>query len=241
MATFLSALLFYQQADTLSAADSLQQAMAANNHMNLIHMFIQGGWVMLPIAILSLVAIYVIAERWRFINSNRMDSERFLQTIEDMLKDGNVREALRYCDQMGKPLARILKAGIKRLGRPILDIEDSIKNAGKKEIYLLENRMDWLATIAGVAPLLGFLGTVTGMIEAFQQIQSYQGNVNPSVLAGGIWQALITTAFGLVVGIIAYGFYNYLLNKINRSIFELEDSSTDFIELLQTPSRKQAV
>lgn len=241
MVTLLSAFYLIQQTDTLSAVDSLQQTMASNTHMNLINMFIQGGWVMLPIAILSVVAIYVIAERWRFIGSSRMDSERFLQTIEDMLKDGNVKEAIRYCDQMEKPLARILKAGIKRLGRPILDIEDSIKNAGKKEIYLLENRMDWLATVAGVAPLLGFLGTVTGMIEAFQQIQSFQGNVNPSVLAGGIWQALITTAFGLVVGIIAYGFYNYLLNKINRSVFELEDSSTDFIEMLQAPSRKQMV
>lgn len=167
-----------------------------------------------------------------------MDSEHFLHTIEGMLKEGSVKEAVRYCDQMDKPLARILKAGIKRLGRPILDIEDAIKNAGKKEIYHLENRMDWLATIAGVAPLLGFLGTVTGMIEAFQQIQSLQGNVNPSVLAGGIWQALLTTAFGLGVGIMAIGFYNYLLAKINRMMFELENSSTEFIELLQTPSKK---
>ncbi len=168
-----------------------------------------------------------------------MDPDHFMHTIEGMLKDGSVKEATRYCEQMDKPLARILRAGIKRLGRPILDIEDAIKNAGKKEIYHLENRMDWLATIAGVAPLLGFLGTVTGMIEAFQQIQSLQGNVNPSVLAGGIWQALLTTAFGLGVGIMAIGFYNYLLAKINRMMFELENSSTDFIELLQTPSSKK--
>ena len=232
-------LLFAAQQDTMTAVDSLNQVMSQNAHTSLLNMLIDGGIIMIPIAILSIIAVYVIAERWRFLNNSQMDSDHFMHTIEGMLKDGSVKEAIRYCEQMDKPLARILRAGIKRLGRPILDIEDAIKNAGKKEIYHLENRMDWLATIAGVAPLLGFLGTVTGMIEAFQQIQSLQGNVNPSVLAGGIWQALLTTAFGLGVGIMAIGFYNYLLAKINRMMFELENSSTDFIELLQTPSSKK--
>lgn len=99
--------------------------------------------------------------------------------------------------------------------------------------------MNWLATIAGVAPLLGFTGTVTGMIEAFMDIQSLQGNVNPSELAGGIWEALITTAAGLIVGLIAFGFYNFLLGKINRSIFELENASADFMDLLQSPAPKK--
>lgn len=232
-------LLLAAQQDTLTAVDSLNQVMSQNSHTSLLNMLIDGGIIMIPIAILSIIAVYVIAERWRFLNNSQMDSDHFMHTIEGMLKDGSIKEAIRYCEQMDKPLARILRAGIKRLGRPILDIEDAIKNAGKKEIYHLENRMDWLATIAGVAPLLGFLGTVTGMIEAFQQIQSLQGNVNPSVLAGGIWQALLTTAFGLGVGIMAIGFYNYLLAKINRMMFELENSSTDFIELLQTPSSKK--
>lgn len=236
----LSYITTVAQQDTASAVDSLRQALAqSSGHITLLKMFVDGGVIMIPIAILSILAIYVIAERWRFLNNSRVEPEHFLLTIEDMLKGGNVREAIRYCDQMDKPLSRILKAGIKRLGRPILDIEDAIKNAGKKESYLLESRMDWLATIAGAAPLLGFLGTVTGMIEAFLQIQSLQGAVNPSVLAGGIWQALITTAFGLTVGIIAYFFYNFLSAKINRMIFELENSSTEFIELLQTPSTKK--
>ena len=99
--------------------------------------------------------------------------------------------------------------------------------------------MNWLATIAGVAPLIGFTGTVTGMITAFMDIQSLQGNVNPSDLAGGIWEALITTAAGLIVGLIAFGFYNFLLGKINRSIFELENASADFIDLLQSPAPKK--
>lgn len=224
--------------EAFNAVDSLNQAMAQSSRTSILKMLVDGGIIMIPIAILSIIAVYVIAERWRFLSNSQMDSGQFMRSIEDMLTDGKVKEAIRYCEQMDKPLARILQAGIKRLGRPILDIEDAIKNAGKKEIYHLENRMDWLATIAGVAPLLGFLGTVTGMIEAFQQIQSLQGNVNPSVLAGGIWQALLTTAFGLGVGILSIGFYNYLLAKINRMMFELENSSTEFIELLQTPTTK---
>jgi biopolymer transport protein ExbB len=162
-----------------------------------------------------------------------------LAAIESMLKSGKQDQAMQYCDSFDKPLARIIKAGIKRLGRPIRDIEDAIDNAGKKEIFFLEKKMNWLATIAGVAPLLGFTGTVTGMIEAFMDIQSLQGNVNPSALAGGIWEALITTAAGLMVGLIAFGFYNFLLGKINRSIFELENASADFIDLLQTPATKK--
>ncbi len=234
----INMLLFLQ--DTLAAADSLNTASASHN-LTLWQMLVSGGVVMIPIALLSIVAIYVIAERWRFLRNATMDSDQFLETIHDMLENGEVRAAERYCEDVGKPLARILGNGIRRLGRPLLDIEDAIRNAGKKETYRLEKHMDWLATIAGVAPMLGFLGTVTGMSAAFQQIQAYQGNVNPSILAGGIWQALITTVFGLIVGIVAYFFYNYLLGKINRMVFDLEDSSTSFLELLQAPSSKKQV
>ncbi|HAC15728.1 MAG TPA: biopolymer transporter ExbB [Bacteroidetes bacterium] len=213
----------------------------ASSSVNLFSILVDGGILMIPIGILWILAIYVIAERWRFLNNSQMDNDKFLSSVEDMLREGNTRQAILYCDQMDKPLSRILKQGINRLGRPLVDIEDAIKNAGKKETYRLENKMDWLATVAGVAPLLGFLGTVTGMIDAFMQIQSLQGNVNPSVLAGGIWEALITTAFGLFVGIIAFGFYNYLLNKINRTIFGLEVASTEFMELLQKPANKRPV
>lgn len=213
----------------------------ASSSVNLFSILVDGGILMIPIALLWFLAIYVIAERWRFLNNTQMDNDKFLSSVEEMLREGNTRQAVLYCDQMDKPLSRILKQGINRLGRPLVDIEDAIKNAGKKETYRLENKMDWLATVAGVAPLLGFLGTVTGMIDAFMQIQSLQGNVNPSVLAGGIWEALITTAFGLFVGIIAFGFYNYLLNKINRTIFGLEVATTEFMEMLQKPANKKPV
>lgn len=204
-------------------------------------LLIEGGILMIPIFLLFSIAIYVIVERWSALNRSHVAPEKFLGTIEGMLKSGKggASNAMDYCDDFDKPIARIIKAGIKRLGRPIRDIEDAIDNAGKKEIFFLEKRMNWLATIAGVAPLLGFTGTVTGMIEAFMEIQSLQGNVNPSALAGGIWEALITTAAGLIVGLIAYGFYNFLLGKINRSIFELENASADFLDLLQSPAKKE--
>ncbi|MFW6348666.1 MAG: MotA/TolQ/ExbB proton channel family protein [Cyclonatronaceae bacterium] len=207
--------------------------------ISLLELLLQGGFVMIPILLLSLIAIYVIAERWRFLKNASMEPEAFLQSVENMLRSGDTKAALQHCQQVDKPLGRILKQGIERLGRPISDIEEAIKNGGKREIFMLEKRMDWLATIAGVAPLIGFLGTVTGMIQAFMQIQSLRGNVNPSVLAGGIWEALITTAAGLAVGIFAYFFYNYLLSRINRMIFELEMATTEFIELLQKPSPKK--
>ncbi len=219
--------------------DTLQPAISDPDQISWLQMLVDGGFVMIPITLLSLLAIYVIAERWRVLSNSTMDNQRFLDSLEDILKSGDMNRALRYCDEMNKPFSRIMKQGIKRLGRPIHDIDDAIKNAGKREVHFLGKKMDWLATIAGVAPLLGFLGTVTGMIQAFQQIQTLEGNVNPSVLAGGIWEALITTASGLAVGIIAYGFYNYLLGRMNRMIFDLEDSSTQFIDLLQKPANKR--
>ncbi|PWN07921.1 MotA/TolQ/ExbB proton channel family protein [Rhodohalobacter mucosus] len=219
--------------------DSLALMLQEESSMSFFEILQQGGLLMIPLFILSVLAIYVIAERWRTLENSRMDVNTMLNNIESLLKSGSQHRAVQYCEEFDKPLARILKSGIRRLGRPIRDIEDAIHNAGKKEIYSLEKRMNWLATIAGVAPLIGFTGTVTGMIRAFMDIQSLQGNVNPSVLAGGIWEALITTATGLIVGIIAYGFYNFLLGKINRMVFELENASADFVDLLQTPSPKK--
>lgn len=239
---FVYGLVLLQQ-DTLAAqggADTLAGAMEqAQEGMSLFEMLMQGGILMIPLFLLSLIALYVIIERWMFLNNSMVEEEQFLDTIGRMLKDGRQEEAIAYCEEVNKPLPRILMSGIKRLGRSISEIEDAIHNAGKKEIFHLEKRMNWLATIAGVGPLIGFTGTVTGMIQAFRDIQSLQGNVNPSVLAGGIWEALITTATGLIVGILAYGFYNLLLGKVNRMIHELENASADFLDLLQSPKKKR--
>ncbi|MTI87410.1 MAG: MotA/TolQ/ExbB proton channel family protein [Balneolaceae bacterium] len=231
-------MIFLQE--TTAATDSLALAMQGES-TTFFDLLVEGGILMIPIFVLFAIAIYVIVERWSALNRSHVEPQQFLHRIEGLLKSGKngQRNAMDYCDEFDKPIARIIKSGIKRLGRPIRDIEDAIDNAGKKEIFFLEKRMNWLATIAGVAPLLGFTGTVTGMIEAFMDIQSMQGSVNPSELAGGIWEALITTAAGLIVGLIAFGFYNFLLGKINRSIFELENASADFLDLLQSPVPKK--
>jgi len=229
--------MFLLQIDSLSEALT-NNNLASSDGMTMLDMYLQGGFLMHPILFLSVIAIYIIVERWRVIARSSMRMESFLSEVHDMLVEGNVKQAIRYCEQTDKPLSRILVKGLQRLGRPIKEIEDGIMSAGKQEANRLEAKMDWLATVAGVAPLLGFLGTVTGMIDAFQQIQNMEGQVNPSLLAGGIWEALITTAFGLGVGIIAYGLYNFLLTKVNRKIFELEAASTDFIDLLQSPTQK---
>jgi len=231
--------IFIGMLQQVAEEDTLALMLEDDTSMSFLEILTQGGFLMIPLFVLSVLAIFVIAERWRTLENSRMEIAAMLNNIESLLKSGSQQRAIQYCEEFDKPLARILKSGIRRLGRPIRDIEESIRNAGKKEIFLLEKRMNWLATIAGVAPLIGFTGTVTGMIRAFMDIQALQGNVNPSVLAGGIWEALITTATGLIVGIIAYGFYNFLLGKINRMIFELENASADFIDLLQTPSRKR--
>lgn len=227
------------QAQTTETDSLLMEMLQDDSSISFLEILSQGGLLMIPLFILSVITIYVIAERWRFLENSKMDINNTLNHVEALLKSGSQQRAIQYCEEFDKPLARILKAGIRKLGRPIVDIQDSIRKAGKKEIFQLEKRMNWLATIAGVAPLIGFTGTVTGMIRAFMDIQSLQGNVNPSVLAGGIWEALITTATGLIVGIIAYGFYNYLLGKINRMIFELENASADFVDLLQAPAPKK--
>jgi len=210
----------------------------ATSVTSFISILAEGGILMIPITLLSFIAIWVIIERWRVLNGAHLNEGPFLSAVEDLLRQGNTKAAIQYCEQAGKPLARILKQGIVRLGRPLLDIEEAIKNAGRKETFFLEKRLNWLATIAGVAPLLGFLGTVTGMIDAFMQIQNLQGNVNPSVLAGGIWEALITTAWGLLVGIVAFGSYNWLLARTNRLVFQLEMASTEFMELLSKPANR---
>lgn len=228
-------LFLSQQADTLSTAAELL-APKTDQSISFFSLLVKGGWLMIPIFILSIVAVYVIAERWKTLKKAQTNVDDFLQTISGMLKEGNRERALTYCDSVDKPISRILTAGIRRLGRPLHDIEDAIRNAGKKETFHFEKRMSWLATISAVEPLLGFTGTVTGLIKAFMAVSMLGGAVNPSDLASGVYEALITTAAGLIIGITALAFYNHFISKINRLVFELENASYDFIELLQTPT-----
>jgi len=216
-----------------AAADSAQAA--ASDTTSLLEVLVLGGWVMIPLVLLSLLTIYLFIERLVTIRQAASNPNTITERVRDYVRNGDVDGAIAYCEQKNVPITRILKQGLDRLGRPISEIQDAVQAAGKHETFELEKRTNLLASIAGIAPMLGFFGTVVGMIKAFQEIQNLQGNVNPSVLAGGIWEALVTTATGLLVGILALFAYNFLLARIRRITNDMERSATDFIDLLQEP------
>lgn len=225
--------LLPQAADTAAVADSLQAA--ASQSTSLLDVLVLGGWVMVPLVLLSVLTFYLLVERLVTIRKATSDPEAITDRVRDYVRNGDVEGAISYCEKKDVPITRILKQGLERLGRPISEIQDAVQAAGKYETFELEKRTNLLASVAGIAPMLGFFGTVVGMIRAFQEIQNLQGNVNPSVLAGGIWEALITTAAGLLVGILALFSYNFLLSRIRRLTNDMERSATDFIDLLQEP------
>lgn len=231
--------LILLQQTLLDTPDSLA-AQVTPESTSLLDTMLRGGWVMLPIFLLSILAIYLFIERLIVLRKAKANPEQVTDKIRAFVHSGDIRGAIRFCENENKPITHILRTGLERLGRPIQEIQDAVQAQGRYEAFELEKRTDLLASIAGIAPMLGFLGTVTGMIRAFQQIENLQGNVNPSVLAGGIWEALLTTAAGLIVGIVAYFFYNWLLNRINRMVNDMERSTSDFIDLLQQPVPRQS-
>ena len=207
--------------------------------MSLWNLFILGGLVMWPILLCSVIGIYIIIERFLVLRKARANVTQFMLNLKVLLRKNDIRNAIDLCDTIKVPVSRILKQGILRYNRGHQVISEAIENAGSEEIYKLETGLSILATIAGIAPLLGFLGTVTGIIAAFQTIQNAGGVVSPSDLAGGIWEALLTTAFGLFVGIPAYFFYNYFVNRIKRFVFEIESSSNEFLDLIQIDVKEE--
>jgi len=201
--------------------------------MSLLSVVLKGGWIMLFIFIASIIAITIIIDRYRVIRKSRSNVPAFLVKIRGLLKRNDINGALNVCMEARTPTANIVKKGLKKIKFGHERVKEAIESAGKQEINKLEKGLSILATIAGVAPLLGFLGTVTGMITAFMRIEDLQGAANPSDLAGGIWEALLTTAFGLVVGIIAYTFYNYLVGAINKFVLDMEIVSNDVVDIVE--------
>ncbi|HET55430.1 MAG TPA: MotA/TolQ/ExbB proton channel family protein [Ignavibacteria bacterium] len=201
--------------------------------MNLLSVLFKGGWIMLPIFIASIIAVAIIIDRYTVIRKSKLNAPAFLVKIRSLLKRNDIQGAIRYCMEEKSPAANIIRKGLKKHKLGHDRVSEAIDNAGKQEINKLEKGLSVLATISGVAPLLGFLGTVTGMISAFMNIESLQGSANPSDLAGGIWEALLTTAFGLAVGIIAFTFYNYLVASINKLVLDMEVISNDVIDIME--------
>lgn len=226
-------------ADTLAAAVPPADPTFTESLRGGLELLFLGGWSMIPIVLLSILMVAVIWERIRALRRAKGAPDTLTQNVSDYVQAGDVHGAMAYCRERNTPASRILQRGLERLGRPIGEIKEAVQEAGRRETFDLEKRMDLLASIAAIAPMLGFLGTVTGMIGAFRQIQRYEGLVNPSLLAGGIWEALVTTAAGLAVGLLALFAYNLLIGRIARLVNGLERVSSDFIDFLQTPADRR--
>lgn len=201
--------------------------------MNLFEIFLKGGFIMWLILATSIVGLAVVIDRFLVLRKARINVPAFMVRIRGFIKKKDISGAISYCMEEKSPVANIVRKGLKKYKHGHDRVKEAIENAGSQEISKLEKGLTILATVSGIAPLLGFLGTVTGMIQAFMTIQDLAGAANPSDLAGGIWEALITTAFGLIVGIPALAFYNYFLSAVKRLVGEMETVANDVVDVIQ--------
>ncbi len=201
--------------------------------MNLYSIFFKGGILMWPILLCSILAVAIIIDRYITLRKAKINAPAFMVRIRGFIKQDDINGAMNYCRQDKSSVSHIIKIGLQKYSLGHQRVKEAIENAGRQELIKLEKGLNILASISGIAPLLGFLGTVTGMISAFMTIQDLAGAANPSDLAGGIWEALTTTAFGLIVGILALGFYNYYLNYIKKLVGDMENVANDVVDLVQ--------
>lgn len=216
-------------------AQPVAQAAPAAESLSFWELCVKGGFIMIPLALLLIVSIYVFIERWLAIRRADKDDNTFMIRIKDYILDGDPESAQTLCDRTSTPYSRLIAKGISRLGRPMNDVLVTIENTGNIEVANLGKRLPWLATTAAGAPMLGFLGTVWGMVQAFYNLAKAGTSANIDVLAGGIYQALVTTVAGLVVGIVALFAYNYLVARINGVMNSLESKTMEFMDLLNEP------
>lgn len=217
------------------AADSLPVEQASQVTMPIWQLTLKGGWIMIPIVLLSILAIYIFVERYFAIQKAGKEDVHFMNRIKEFIHDGKIDAAIRLAQATNTPVSRMIEAGIRRIGRPMNDVNAAIENVGKLQVYQLEKGLPTLATAAGAAPMIGFLGTVIGMIRAFWDMSNAGSNIDVSLLSSGIYTAMVTTAAGLFVGIIAYFCYNILVAKIDNVVFLLEARSSEFMDLLNEP------
>lgn len=203
--------------------------------ISVLDLAMQGGFMMIPIFILSVIAIYLFFERLMIINKANQNPEQFMNRVKELVLRGDINGAKLLCAQQDSPVGRMIQKGLYRIGSSLKNIEASIENVGKLEIFKLEKNLSSIATIAGAAPMMGFLGTVIGMVEAFIAIAQEEGSVSPKLLSSGIYTAMITTVAGLVVGILAYLAYNFLVTRVQKVVHKMEYTSIEFIDLLQEP------
>lgn len=197
-----------------------------------------GGWyIMGPLALMSIAAVYIIIERSLAIRRALRDERDFMAKIRDYIHEGKIDSARNLCQTTNTPVARMLEKGISRIGKPLKDIEVSIENQGKLEVYRLEAGLPIIATISGAAPMIGFLGTVVGMVVTFHTMEVSGAGVELSQLSGGMMQAMITTVAGLIIGIPAYIGYNLLVARVNKVVQKMESRTIEFMEVLESPAK----
>lgn len=228
----------YMTDTIVEAASAAVQPAAetAARQLTLWDLTMMGGFIMIPLAILSVISIYIFVERCIVIGRARRDDDTFMKKIKDYIHDGELDSARNLCAATDTPYARLIGKGISRIGRPMQDVLVTIENTGNMEIAKLEKGLAWLATTAAGAPMIGFLGTVIGMVNAFYNLASAGTSANIAVLADGIYGALVTTVAGLIVGIIALFAYNYLTARVNKVMNMLEGKTMEFMDLLNEPA-----
>jgi biopolymer transport protein ExbB len=232
-------LLVLLQRVTTAGADSLAvSATTGAAPVSYFDLAIKGGWVMVPIGILSVVAVYVFVERFLSIRNAGKIDQHFMNRIKDYIHDGKVDSAMALCQSTNNPLARMMEKGVSRIGRPLNDINTAIQNIGQVEVYKLEKGLAILASCAGGAPMLGFFGTVLGMVKTFMDMANAGTSLDIGILSNGIYIALITTVGGLLVGIPSFFAYNYLVARVEELVNRLEAYSMEFMDLLNEPVKK---
>ena len=199
---------------------------------SLIQMAAKGGWLMIILAILSIITIFIFGQKWWMLHKAANIDRNFMRDIRDYIHEGKTKSAIALCEKYDSPVARLVEKGIERIGRPLSDIQTAVENMGNVEVARLEKGLPLLATIAGGAPMIGFLGTVIGMVQAFFNMANAGNNIDITLLSSGIYTAMITTVGGLIVGILAYFGYNYLTSRISDIVFKMENTTIDFMDLL---------
>ena len=229
----MSLLNLFLQITTISASDTTaSNQVTVVQSINLLDLIVKGGWVMIPLFVLSFLSIYILIERYITIQKASKDTNKFMEKVKSLILQGDVKSAKALCEQTESPVARMIEKGIMRIGRPLKDIESSIENTGKVEIYKLEKNLSVLGIIAGIAPMLGFVGTISGVIKIFYNIAQVE-NISIGAIAEGLYEKMITSAAGLIVGIIAHIGFHYLNLMIDRVIYKMESNSLEFVDLLQ--------
>ena len=225
--------------DSIAGANPVLTPVAGPEEMNLWSMAVKGGWIMIVLGLLSILCFYILFERNYVIRKAGKEDPMFMDKIKDYILDGEIKAAIAYCRSVNTPAARMIEKGISRLGRPVNDVQVAIENVGNIEVAKLEKGLTVMATISGGAPMLGFLGTVTGMVRAFYEMANAgSGNIDITLLSGGIYEAMITTVGGLVVGIAAMFAYNYLVTRVDKVVSQMEARTMDFMDLLNEPVQK---